>query len=310
MFDDAAAFRFVVPGSGSRVPDAASAFRLPAGSTVWYHGARDHYEGVHARKDLREVPADDWAAPPLTFRLPGGAGYAAITEAALFDYAGMMLQADGQGAFVERLGHAVPPSYPYTLRYGEENAKRLARSGTDRGDDHDALARRARGKGPERAGQQRRDREPLSAARPAALPAGHENGVASPGARGLALPRRPSIEKPDETLEQPTSASSRASRSSRGWPASSASSTRSSRASGGACRSDAAPRTRRVLDARAASPSGCGSTAATRAIPRNAASCSPRCTRWASSASRWTSSTTRRSEIIDLYQAILRDAAE
>jgi alpha-glucosidase len=125
-FDDAAAFRFVVPGSGSRVPDAASAFRLPSGSTVWYHGARDHYEGIHARKDLREVPADDWAAPPLTVRLPGGAGYAAITEAALVDYAGMMLQADGQGGFAERLGHAVPPSYPYTLRYGEENAKRLA----------------------------------------------------------------------------------------------------------------------------------------------------------------------------------------
>ena len=126
LFDNAAAFRFVVPGSGSRVPDAASAFRLPAGSTVWYHGARDHYEGIHARKDLRDVPADDWVAPPLTIRLPGGTGYAAVTEAALHDYAGMMLQADGQGGFAERLGHAVPPSYPYTLRYGEENAKRLA----------------------------------------------------------------------------------------------------------------------------------------------------------------------------------------
>ena len=126
VFDDAAAFRLLVPGSGSRVPDAASAFRLPAGSTVWYHGARDHYEGIHSRKDLGQVPADDWAAPPLTVRLPGGAGYAAITEAALFGYAGMMLQADGQGGFAERLGHSVPPSYPYTLRYGEENAKRLA----------------------------------------------------------------------------------------------------------------------------------------------------------------------------------------
>ncbi len=28
VFDDAAAFRFVVPGSGSRVPDAASTFRF------------------------------------------------------------------------------------------------------------------------------------------------------------------------------------------------------------------------------------------------------------------------------------------
>jgi len=125
-FDDAAAFRFVVPGSGRRVPDAASSFRLPAGSTVWYHGARDHYEGLYQRREAAEVPEGDWAGPPLTFRLPDGRGYGSITEAALHDYAGMMLQADGQGGFHERLGHAVPASYPYTLRYGEDNAKRLA----------------------------------------------------------------------------------------------------------------------------------------------------------------------------------------
>jgi alpha-glucosidase len=125
-FDDAAAFRFVVPGRGPRVPDAASAFRLPAGSVVWYHGVRDHYEGIHQRKELAEVPPGDWAAPPLTFRLADGRGYASITEAALQGYAGMMLQADGNGGFQERLGHAVPASYPYTLRYGEDNAKRLA----------------------------------------------------------------------------------------------------------------------------------------------------------------------------------------
>ena len=125
VFDDAAAFRFVVPGNGRRVPDAASSFRLPAGSTVWCAGARDHYEGLYVRKQLKDVAADEWATPPLTIRLPG-TGYASITEAALRDYAGMMLQADGKGAFHERLGHAPPASYPYTLRYGEENAKRLS----------------------------------------------------------------------------------------------------------------------------------------------------------------------------------------
>jgi hypothetical protein len=108
--DDAAAFRFVVPGRGRQVPDAASSFRLPAGSTVWYHGARDHYEGIHQRKELIEVREGDWAAPPLAFRFPGGSGYASITEAALRDYAGMMLHADGGDGFRERLGHAVPAS--------------------------------------------------------------------------------------------------------------------------------------------------------------------------------------------------------
>jgi alpha-glucosidase len=125
-FDDAAAFRIVVPGNAQRVPDAASEFRLPPGSTVWYHGARDHYEGIHARQAIADVAAGDWAAPPLTFRLPAERGYGSITEAALSGYAGMMLLADGQGGFLERLGHAVPASYPYTLRYGEENATRLA----------------------------------------------------------------------------------------------------------------------------------------------------------------------------------------
>lgn len=126
VFDDAAAFRFLVPGTGRRVPDAASGFRLPAGSTVWYHGPRDHYEGLYSRKELKDVPAGDWAAPPLTFRLPDGRGHASITEAALAGYAGMMLQADGAGGFRERLGHAPPASYPFTLRYKEDAAKRLA----------------------------------------------------------------------------------------------------------------------------------------------------------------------------------------
>jgi hypothetical protein len=31
---------------------------------------------------LAAVQEGEWAAPPLTFKLPGGAGYAAITEAA------------------------------------------------------------------------------------------------------------------------------------------------------------------------------------------------------------------------------------
>jgi alpha-glucosidase len=126
VFDDAAAFRFEVPGSGRRVPDAAVGFRLPQGSVVWSQGTRDHYEGLYSRRSLEEVPADEWISPPLTFRLPQGHGYGAITEAALAGYSGMVLQADGHGGFEERLGHAPPACYPFTLRYGEEEAKRLS----------------------------------------------------------------------------------------------------------------------------------------------------------------------------------------
>lgn len=127
-FDDGVAFRYVVPeaGGAGRVPDEATGFNVPPGSTVWYHDLDGHYEGTYDRKEIEDVAEGDWAAPPLTVRLPDGAGYASITEAALSDYAGMALQADRRGVFQARLGHAVPASYPYRLRYPALEVLRLA----------------------------------------------------------------------------------------------------------------------------------------------------------------------------------------
>jgi alpha-glucosidase len=119
-FDDAVAFRFIVPGGGSRVPNEATTFVLPAGSTVWFHDLEGHYEGVHKRKAIDEVQSGEWAAPPVTFKLPDGAGYASITEAALVNYSGMALQADGKRGLQVALGHKHPPSYPFRLRYKED----------------------------------------------------------------------------------------------------------------------------------------------------------------------------------------------
>jgi alpha-glucosidase len=134
VFNDGVAFRYLVPGEGrERVPDEATAFQLVAGSTVWYHDLRGHYEGVHFEKPIAEVKAGEWAGPPLTIKLPQGLGYAAITEGSLIGYAGMALEADGNAGFAARLGHAHPASHPYTLRYGEEEAKRLAKPATIRG---------------------------------------------------------------------------------------------------------------------------------------------------------------------------------
>ncbi|HZB43935.1 MAG TPA: glycoside hydrolase family 97 catalytic domain-containing protein [Pyrinomonadaceae bacterium] len=126
-YNDGVAFRHVVPGEGKqRVPDEATAFKVPAGSVVWFHDFEGHYEGVHARRGVAEVKAGEWAAPPLTVKLPGGAGYASITEAALVNYAGMGLRADGARGFEAVLGHALPISYPFKLRYGDEEGKRLS----------------------------------------------------------------------------------------------------------------------------------------------------------------------------------------
>ena len=125
-YDAGVAFRYEVPGSARRTPDEATTFQIPPGSTVWYHDLSGHYEGVHTRRAIEDVPGGDWAAPPLTFKLPGNAGYAAVTEAALIGYAGMALQADGRGGFAARLGHDHPVSKPYALRFPPEEAKRLA----------------------------------------------------------------------------------------------------------------------------------------------------------------------------------------
>jgi alpha-glucosidase len=125
VFDDGVAVRHEVPGGGRRVPDAAIAFTLPAGSIVWTHGLRGHYEELYERRTIEDVPPGTWAGPPVTFKLRDG-GYGSITEADLRNYAGMALQADGGNTFRERLGHDHPPSYPFTLRFGDDEAKRLS----------------------------------------------------------------------------------------------------------------------------------------------------------------------------------------
>lgn len=106
--DDGVAFRHLVPGTGTRVPDEATSFRVPAGSRVWSHDLEDFYEGVHKRRRIDALQTGVWAAPPVTFQLPRDGGYGAITEGGLLRYSGMALQADGKGTLHARLAHAHP----------------------------------------------------------------------------------------------------------------------------------------------------------------------------------------------------------
>lgn len=126
--DDGVAFRYVVPGppDALRTPDEGTTFRVARGSIVWTHDFEGHYEGIHTRKPIEAVAAGEWAAPPLTFKLPGNAGYASISESSIAGYAGMGLQADGARSYMARLGHAEPVSYPYRLRYKPEDIERLS----------------------------------------------------------------------------------------------------------------------------------------------------------------------------------------
>jgi alpha-glucosidase len=127
-FNDGVAYRHVIGGAADavRVPNEYSTFILPAGTTVWYHDLDGHYEAEYDRRDISEVKAGQWAGPPVTFQLRGNAGYGSITEANLVNYSGMGLESDGRRGWVVGLGHRQPINYPYELRYGREEAKRLA----------------------------------------------------------------------------------------------------------------------------------------------------------------------------------------
>lgn len=128
VFDEGVAFRYLVPDTDkTRVPNEVTAFTFPSGSTAWFHDFYGHYEGTHVKKGVVDVKDGEWAAPPVTVKLPEGQGYASITEAALKDYAGMGFQADGKRGFKAVLGNALPVSHPYDLRYPKEEAERLSK---------------------------------------------------------------------------------------------------------------------------------------------------------------------------------------
>ena len=119
-FNDGIAFRHRIPGEGSRVPDETTAFTLPAGTALWHHDLGGHYEDVHKKSVITNLKADEWIAPPLTFKLPRGNIYGAITEAALLNYSGMALQSVGERKLMIGLGHKHPISYPFRLRYSND----------------------------------------------------------------------------------------------------------------------------------------------------------------------------------------------
>jgi alpha-glucosidase len=130
-YDDGVAFRYIVPGEGRRVPDELTSFRLGDVYAAWFHDFEGHYEGIHQRKEIWNIADGEWLAPPVTMQLMSQVGYASITEAALINYPGMGLQAarpraEFKAEFNVVLGHALPISHPFDLRYGKNEAKRLS----------------------------------------------------------------------------------------------------------------------------------------------------------------------------------------
>ncbi|MEO5916498.1 MAG: glycoside hydrolase family 97 N-terminal domain-containing protein [Luteolibacter sp.] len=82
-YDSGIAFRYELTHSGEKMVSAeSSGFVLPAGSRVWSQAGKDVYENIYSGRDIAEVAAGTVMGPPVVSRLPGNAGYVAITQSA------------------------------------------------------------------------------------------------------------------------------------------------------------------------------------------------------------------------------------
>lgn len=106
LFEDGCAFRYQLPGSGTRtLRKESTSFTIPAASRVWFFERNSDwklksYAGWWMHTSVDSLPVISSSGPvqgkPLVMELPGK-GYMVITEAALYDYSGMRLEAMGNG---------------------------------------------------------------------------------------------------------------------------------------------------------------------------------------------------------------------
>jgi len=120
-YNDGVAFRHLVPGTGDRVPDEVTEFHVPANSVIAPQNVVSGYEGVYpwrtTKNTIESMVDGEWTQPPFTFVLPNKAAYASITEGALVNYSGMMLQADTAQVIHARLAHSAPVIFSYSSRH-------------------------------------------------------------------------------------------------------------------------------------------------------------------------------------------------
>ena len=107
VFDDGVAFRYRVPGTGSRrVLGEATSWQLPRQSTVWFQTNTRNYEGVYQACRADRIPLKEevqkkkrpvYLGPPVTVIFEDGFGL--ISEASLVHYSGMTLRPQGGAKF-------------------------------------------------------------------------------------------------------------------------------------------------------------------------------------------------------------------
>lgn len=102
VYDDGFAYRYMVPGDGMRrVNGEISSFSTPANTPVWFFERTNDWklksyagEWLRTKSDSLNTisPTGSVQGPVLVYELNQG-GYMAVTEAALYNYSGMRLEA-------------------------------------------------------------------------------------------------------------------------------------------------------------------------------------------------------------------------
>jgi len=101
VFNDGVAFRYQVPGTGTRHIDGESSeWNVPVGSRLWWQAAKNtSYESKFQTSLVGELSPGLELMAPATLQFPGHAGYGMMTEANLINYSDMSLRLDGTNTF-------------------------------------------------------------------------------------------------------------------------------------------------------------------------------------------------------------------
>lgn len=108
LFDDGVAFRYRVPGNGTRrIAGESTAWQIPGDATLWFQTDTVNYEGVFQakradamplQKQVEQKPQPLYVGPPMTIQFADGT-FGIISEAALYNYSGMTLRPEGGARF-------------------------------------------------------------------------------------------------------------------------------------------------------------------------------------------------------------------
>ena len=100
VFNDGLAFRYSIPGTGTRtVLGETTQWKFPTGVTGWYQsGANADYANAWVgNASLNTLATEDRLMGPIVAKYPNGGGYTSITESGAWGYSGMTYVGSGSG---------------------------------------------------------------------------------------------------------------------------------------------------------------------------------------------------------------------